>query len=317
MGWLLNLFKAVVTVTATVIGVAAVVTIEIVNAASEAWGDYEEKKRKERLPEAERVKEQARDALKDVNDELLSILDKFNRRGCWSSDEKRREEYLRQRRDELKRTIDGVDEILVAKEISEESEFFENFLVDDNRAHILQGQVGVSVFGKKCPNCGRDMLIQWPRTVNTAKVTDFFWGCSGWYYTQSNGQRICSKTIKISQSDMNIFTRTDSPEYQVSNDELTELVMLPEPCSIITERMDDIVSDQRAQHRGAEDYRCPTHGEELILRKKNQATSLLDQYYLGCPRWKQNNQGCAYIVKLKSAAQLSTLLKKETGKGIL
>ena len=118
MGWLLNLFKAVVTVTATVIGIAAVVTIEIVNAASEAWGDYEEKKRKERLPEAERVKEQARDALKDVNDELLSILDKFNRRGCWSSDEKRREEYLRQRRDELKRTIDGVDEILVAKEIS-------------------------------------------------------------------------------------------------------------------------------------------------------------------------------------------------------
>ena len=81
--------------------------------------------------------------------------------------------------------------------------------------------------------------------------------------------------------------------------------------------MNDVISDQRSKHRGSNDYRSPTHGEELVLRKKNQATSLLDQYFLGCQRWKPNNQGCSYLVKLKSAMQLATLLKKETGTGIL
>jgi len=317
MGWLSDLVGAVVTVTATVIDVAVKATVEIVDAASKAWNDYQEKKRRERLPDEERIKEQARDELKNVNDELLSILDKYNRRGGLSGGEKRRAEYLRQRRDELKNEIDGVDEVSVAREINESPDAFEKFLVNDGRAHILQGQVGVSVFGKQCPNCGRDMLIQWPRSVDTAKVSDFFWGCSGWYYMFPNGQRACSTTMRISQSDMNIFARTDTPEYQVNNEELTELVMLPGPSSIVNERMNDVISDQRSQHRGAEDYRCPTHGEELVLRKKNQATSLLDQYFLGCPRWRPNNQGCGYMVKLKSAAQLSTLLKKETGAGIL
>ena len=317
MGWLADLVGAVVTVTATVIDVAVNATVEIVNAASGAWNEYQKRKRQDRLPDKENVKNQARDELININDEFLSILEKYNRRGSLSGNEKRRADYLRHRRDELKNTIDGVDEVLVAKEINEEPDAFKKFIVNNDRAHILQGQVGVSVFGKKCPNCGRDMLIQWPRTVNTAKVSDFFWGCSGWYYILPNGQRACFKTINISQLDMSIFARTDTPEYQVSNNELTELVMLPGPSSIVTERMNDVISDQRAQHRGADDYRCPTHGEELVLRKKNQPTSLLDQYFLGCPRWKANNQGCGYMVKLKSAAQLSTLLKKETGTGIL
>ncbi len=311
MGWLSDLVGAVVTVTAAVIDVAEKAKIEIVYAASKAWNNYQEKKSRERLS---RIKEQARDELIEVNDELLSIL---HRRGGLSGVEKRRAELLYERRDELKNKIAGVDEVSVAREINESPDAFEKFIVNNDRAHILQGQVGVSVFGKQCPNCGRDMLIQWRRSVDTAKVSDFFWGCSGWYDTLPNGQRACSTTMRISESDMNIFARTDTPEYQVNNEELTELVMLPGPSSIVTERMNDVISDQRAQHRGAEDYRCPTHGEELVLRKKNQATSLLDQYFLGCPRWKPNNQGCGYMVKLKSAAQLSTLLKKETGAGVL
>lgn len=313
MGWLSDLVKAVVTVVAVVIDVAVYTTVEIVDAASEAWNDYQKRKSREMLPDKERVKEQARDELKDINNELLSILDKRNLRGGLSSDENRRAENLILRRDELKKIIDGVDEVSVAREINDDPDAFEKFLVNNNSAHILQGQVGVSAFGKKCPNCSRDMLIQWPQDVKTAKVSDFFWGCSGWY----DIQRQCKTTQRISRSDLSIFARTDTPEYQVSNDELTDLILLPGPSSIVNERMNDVISDQRAQRRGAEDYRCPTHGEELILTKKIKPTQLLDQYYLGCPRRKQHNQGCRYVVKLKSVAQLSTLLKKETGTGIL
>ncbi|MCA9423294.1 MAG: hypothetical protein KC592_19905 [Nitrospira sp.] len=317
MGWLSDLVGAVVSVTAAVIGVAVKASSEIVHAAAEAWNDYQERQRRDRLPKAEQVKEHARDELKNVNDELLSLINKYKHRGDLSSNDRARADFLNNRRSELKRTIDGIDEVSVAREINDQPDAFQKFVVDDSRAHILQGQVGVSVFGKKCPNCGRDMLIQWPRSVEQAKVSDFFWGCSGWYHQLPNGARVCSTTMKVSQADMNIFARTDTPEYQVENGQLTELVSLPGPSSIVIERMDDVISEQRSQRRGSADYRCPTHGEELVLRKKNQPTSLLDQYFLGCPRWQPNNQGCGYMVKLKSAAQLSTLLKKETGAGVL
>ena len=92
---------------------------------------------------------------------------------------------------------------------------------------------------------------------------------------------------------------------------------MPEPQKIIVERIEDLRSDKNNKSEGAELYRCPTHGEKLILRKKNQATGLLDQYFLGCPKWKPNDLGCGYIVKLKSPMQLTTLLKQETGSGIL
>ncbi|MFA3791311.1 hypothetical protein AB6T38_09345 [Aliiglaciecola sp. SL4] len=121
----------------------------------------------------------------------------------------------------------------------------------------------------------------------------------------------------MSSGDLSIFTRSDNPEALVSNEELTTLVTLPEPSKIITERMDDIISDQKMQRRGTNDYRCPVHGELLVLRRKKNATGLLDQYFLGCTHWKQNDTGCSYIVKLKSVMQLSNLLKKESGIGVL
>lgn len=317
MSFLSELVGAVVTATATVLYVAAKTTLEIIDAASEAWIKFREQRRREGFTETDILKEKVLDELKVVNDELLAILDKYHRRGGISAGEKRQVEHLRQCRDELKQSLDELDELAAAREIGNEPNAFEKFTLDNDSAHIIQGQVGVSMFGKKCPECGRDMLIQWPRAVKAAGINDLFWGCSGYYIKLPNGQQACKNTVLMTQYDMSIFARTDSPESKVSNDELTGLVLLPGPSNIVNERLNDVISDQRSQHRGSNDYRCPTHGEELVLRKKNQATSLLDQYFLGCQRWKPNNQGCSYLVKLKSAMQLATLLKKETGTGIL
>jgi len=308
MGFLSNLLGAVFSVASAVIGAVKIVASDIVDAVRGGT---------ERLFEAKKIKDTSDDELKNINDELLYILNKYKNTGKISPTEKKKAEYLVERRKELQSAINGADEIIVENDISEAPEAFEQFVIDNDKAHILQGHVGVSVFGKKCHKCGRDMQIQWPNSVTTAKVTDFFWGCTGWYIKNLNGQPLCSVTLNFNDDDFNIFTRMDIPESQVSNSELTDLVLLPGPREIVTERMNDVISDQRSHHRGTDHYRCPTHGEEMLLRKKNQATSLLDQYFLGCPRWKPNNQGCGYIVKLKSVMQLSTLLKKETGSGLL
>jgi hypothetical protein len=70
-------------------------------------------------------------------------------------------------------------------------------------------------------------------------------------------------------------------------------------------------------HSSTDAYRCPVHGETLALREKRDARSLLDRYFLGCPRWLPDRTGCPYIVKLKSAAQLDAYLRAAEGEGVI
>ena len=86
---------------------------------------------------------------------------------------------------------------------------------------------------------------------------------------------------------------------------------------IIDTRLNDLKSALTSRHRGVELATCPVHGENMVLRKKQSATGLLDAYFLSCPYWQPNNAGCTFIEKLKSGSQLAALLKSETGRGVL
>jgi hypothetical protein len=318
MGFFANVFGAVVSAVSTIIDVVSKTAVTIVDEAVKAVDRYRRDADRRKRPPAERRREEAADELRDVNDELISITEKRGTGRQLSSDERRRAEYLYGRRDELKREIEEADEELAVKEIADESEAFEKMIVGNNTAHVLQGQIGITMFGKTCPDCGRPMLVQWPRSVDTAKVTDFGWGCSGWYERgPGTGSSACSKWIPFAPNDLSLFARTDAPEFQIGSRELTDLVLLPGPQETIRERMNDLTGSAKPSREGVEEYRCPTHGEALMLRKKREAKGLLDQYFLGCPRWRPENQGCGYVVKLKSAAQLAMFLKRETGTGIL
>jgi len=69
---------------------------------------------------------------------------------------------------------------------------------------------------------------------------------------------------------------------------------------------------------GIATYRCPIHGESLRLQRKNlRNDQILDEYFLGCPRWLPDNMGCNFLVKLKSAAQISSVLDMEQRVGVL
>lgn len=86
---------------------------------------------------------------------------------------------------------------------------------------------------------------------------------------------------------------------------------------IIDTRLNDLKSDLNSGHRGVELATCPVHGENMVLRRKQNAMGLLDAYFLACPYWQPNNAGCTFIEKLKSGSQLAALLKSETGRGVL
>ncbi|CAH9064535.1 hypothetical protein PSEHALCIP103_03170 [Pseudoalteromonas haloplanktis] len=314
MSFFSSLFKAVATAASAVINVAVETTKVIVEAATEAWQEVTQTGKEE---SAKKIAIKAEDELVDINDELVQLKGRYQERGYLSEAQKRRAEYLSERRNELKTELADYDELNATKDLAENNEQFEHISIDDEHAHIIQGNVGVSTFGKQCPTCNRDMVIQWPRHVTTAGVNDFFWGCSGWYHKLPNGKSICQTIIPLSKNDLDIFAKIDTPESQITNSQLSELTLLPAPQKIIIERMEDLRSDRMAATQGVDDYRCPVHGQKLILRRKQNATGLLDQYFLGCPNWKPNDQGCNYLVKLKSPMQLTTLLKQETGTGIL
>ena len=168
--------------------------------------------------------------------------------------------------------------------------------------------------------CGRHMKLQWQRDVAVAGPNDFYWGCTGWYVKQGQGQGqkpACTHTERLQRNDYGLMTDTSAPEFSLTAAEFGDILSDVGTQEIITTRVQDLQSDLSKRKQGVELVSCPVHGEHMVLRKKGNPSGLLDMYFLACPRWQPNNQGCSFIEKLKSGSQLAALLKSETGHGIL
>jgi hypothetical protein len=109
-----------------------------------------------------------------------------------------------------------------------------------------------------------------------------------------------------------LFSKLNKPELQIPSLDLTQRVMDQSRSRKIRDALESIRHDHKKRDIGIEFYRCPIHGEHLILRRKNKTgNSILDEYFLGCPRWLPGDVGCNFIVKLKSPAQVSSVLNTE------
>jgi len=150
------------------------------------------------------------------------------------------------------------------------------------------------------------MILQWQRgTLSASSFHDFFWGCSGFY----SGE--CKRKQPFLASDARFFTKTTRPEFQLTSQQLSNIALAPASQQLIRNRFNPL------RNEVIEKYTCPEHGIELVLKTKNGATDLLDLYFLGCPHWTPGGEGCSYVMKLKSPAQLASVLETTTGKGLL
>lgn len=319
MGWdslLFGLMKAVTLVGRAIVGVVAPVAKTIVQGAKSfvdgvvsGFGDRMRDDPKTALERAERE-------LQQVNAEVMRLVARHRESGGLSDAEKKRWNALRARRDELNDEIASIEKFTTAEGVVEEAEDYKPIVISDDTAHVLQYHVGQSTHNKTC-QCGRPMVLQWNRAVAVAGLNDFFWGCSG-YYSEVNGRRICTRTQQLTFEDLNLFANLNRPEFEISSQTLTAEAINPVKARRIRQALDSIRDSHQGKRLGIATYRCPVHGESLRLRRKNQAADqLLDQYFLGCPRWLPNNAGCNFLVKLKSAAQISSVLNAEQGNGVL
>lgn len=253
--------------------------------------------------------------LREVNDEIIHLRNRRMSRGSLSDHDRRRWHQLREERDELLGALNQAKEVKAAEKIIESEAVLRKVEVDLETSHVLQYNAFADTLGKRCW-CGRPMKLQWRRELSVAGPKDFYWGCTGWYVQTAAG-KACTRTEPLQRSDYGLMTDTSAPEFSMTAEEFGVILEDPGTEQVIATRVNDLRSDLAGNGKGVELATCPVHGEHMVLRKKSNPTGLLDAYFLACPRWQPNEQGCPFIEKLKSGSQLAALLKSETGRGIL
>ena len=236
--------------------------------------------------------------------------------GSLSDRARKRWEDLRAERDQLLSELNQGKEVRAAEKIFETESAIDKVEIDLETTHVLQYNAFADTLGKQCRVCGRPMKLQWKRDLSVAEPKDFYWGCTGWYVVQGD-RRACTHTEKLQRNDYGLMTDTTAPEFSMTAEEFGIILTDKGTEKIIDTRLNDLKSDLNSGHRGVELATCPVHGENMVLRRKQNATGLLDAYFLACPYWQPNNAGCTFIEKLKSGSQLAALLKSETGRGVL
>ncbi|MGH8501650.1 MAG: hypothetical protein ACREVE_04105 [Gammaproteobacteria bacterium] len=255
--------------------------------------------------------------LAEVNKQIMRLRERYHTSGALSAHERRNLEHLTAERAKLTQALEELQRIKTAEQVWKHQGEYSATQITDNTAHILQYDVGQSTDNKMCPNCARPMVLQWQRALQTAKVRDFFWGCSGWYVLRRNGERACEGKQRLSSADLQMFANLSRPEFQLSSPELTGLITAAGSADRLRRPLDEIQHEHGRGKRGTELYRCPAHGEALRLKRNHNGHGILDEYSLRCPWWLPGNAGCNYLVKLKSAAQLSAILDAECGSGVI
>lgn len=286
----------------TVVGIAAAGVVEFTQVACEKFVEFRTKNRSVNLALANKP---IHNTTKTLNDEIMELEHKRYRDRNLNQSDHQRLNGLYSQRDKLKDDVRQNSELLLIEKMQNGQGVYDSVHITNVNTHILQFHVGQTVFGKRCRQCGRPMILQWKQGMQTVAMSDFFWGCIGFYEGVRHNE-------PFMQSDMDLFTRIDRPEFEISSKQLSNVIVMPGPKANITKRMNGIKQET------TDVYLCPVHNEPMILREKKDAHGLLDQYFFGCPRWSpKHGQGCSQIVKLKSPAQLASALEAFYGRGIL
>jgi len=299
----------------TLLGVLVDTTDQIIDGIKRGYEAY---KRKGGATGANVVDELSRkkDRLRSVNDEIMHLRSQRMSSGSLNDRARRRWNDLRAEREQLLSELNQGKEVRAAEKILESESVIDKVEIDLETTHVLQYNAFADTLGKTCRICGRPMKLQWRRDLSVAEPKDFYWGCTGWYIQQGD-KRACNHTEKLQRNDYGLMTDTTAPEFSMTAEEFGIILNDKGTEQIIDSRLSDLKADLSSGHRGVELATCPVHGENMVLRKKQHATGLLDAYFLACPYWQPNNAGCTFIEKLKSGSQLAALLKSETGQGIL
>lgn len=122
--------------------------------------------------------------VKDVDVEIADLERKRERdRGLSSRDKDHLEELLALKQERFTEYQAAKSQEIGAEVKAKPNQFVEA-KISDKRVNLLQFHVGQFVLEKRCRQCQRPMILQHtrkPTDYATFSLSDFFWGCSGFY----------------------------------------------------------------------------------------------------------------------------------------
>lgn len=303
-GGLTSLGKAIVNATAPVVATVVDTLRRGVEAVQEAL-------KKEFRPPPANERERIERDLQDVNERIMRLRKRYYQNGGLSDGEKRHNARLLEERAELVKELDALDQAEAAEDIVAEEEKYGSVEISNELTHILQFHVGQFTYNKSCRRCGRAMILQTNQSTPVAATHNFFWSCIGFY----DAHRQCKTSLPITADDLTLFVNLKRPEFEVTPADLADIAIRHR--ARIESAMDAVIGKSRKTSQGIAGYRCPVHKERLIPRRKKVDSGLLDRFLLGCPHYSADGNGCNYIVKLKTPAQLSAVLEASGEGGLI
>lgn len=290
--------EAIFLTAGTVIGITAAVADRAIELMADEYRKYQGTS--QAIASKERSKRLTLE-IKEINEGILELEQKQQRDGFLKEDDRHALHNLNEGRDNIRKLILNDRELIVAENIYLGKGEYGSINITSTNSHILQFHVGQTVFGKKCHKCSKPMILQFRRGQYSIGMNDFFWSCVGWYEDHNH-----NVTESFKATDMDLFTRVDRPEFEVTAPVLGSLIQMPGPAKSVSKRLSE------AKNTATDVYFCPIHQEGMILREKRIPEGLLDQYFFSCPR-----NECEQLVKIKSPAQLASALEAFYGRGIL
>lgn len=254
--------------------------------------------------------------LHDLNKQLLHLKRKWFQDGKVEKKDKQFFDELLEEREIKKKELWGLNEADSAEQVLNNRDDVSSTIITPDTPHILQYHIGQAVMKKKCRLCGSPMVLNFKQGVNITSTHSLIWTCS-YNYFLPEGQ--WHPIERYQHSDQKLFINRKIYELECSNADLTTIFRSDQHDII---RRLDTFRNQPIKN-GIDNYICPIHGENLILRRNRNAANLgaLEKYFFGCPHYNmQDGQGpdsCRYMVTLKSPAQLAAALRSYGVNGII
>ena len=259
---------------------------------------FRELKKKYSDIDIQKEKENRFDELKNINDQIIDLERKYARDGKLTENDMYKLHELQIKREKLKNKVDNAKEYEAAQDIDENEDKYEKKKVDEENPNELIRLGGQMFLNKKCKYCQSPMSIRWKTSIKSPTLNDLFWGCSSFFM---ENKKVKCPPEKLSKQDKEIFSNFNREGFDLSSEKLNRIVLSSE--QFIKKRLQYSINDV------TDNYLCPIHHERMQLKQKKNAEDILDLHFLKCPR-------CDQMVKIKTPAQLDSILTDFTDKGL-
>lgn len=239
-------------------------------------------------------------AAEDLAAEEKELAEKFKRDGQRKSADADRVEEIKATRDQLRKAMGETSAVQSAEDIVAADDLISKPVTADETA----AQIGI-LSTKVCPNCGGVMTLQFVST-NTQQGQKFKWVCTSMRLNPCRDIYVMENEITHQVSVRQSHADLDANEAERKS--WKEASLLAKTAGRVRSHLGDV--DKAIL--------CPIHLLPMkLLPVANSSGLLLDSMQYTCLCVDANGRACSHTVPVKSFGQVSGLLTRTEGRGIL